>query len=278
MNPLRPGILTAALLTACQAPPAPDFNEAPLILSYSEGVADSQVIPVTVNGAAAWLALDTGSAHTFLFRQDDDPEWVEDAGEVRIGARTLRLPGYGAAGIGVEMFEGKPILGILGADFFLPRGEIDYPGGRVVNWGDGPIPAAQDLPSIPLRVVEDLARVRVVMDGRELDLMLDTGAHDSVLLGVDGQPGDEAVEVGTADGAFSTTWYGTSTIELPREAPRSVNVMRAQEIPYISPWLVEEQGAHGLLGLTSLGFRRLIFDGDRLRLGPLPPPGPPARN
>jgi len=270
LNPIRSGILPAILLlAACQAPPARVLNEAPLILSHSEGVADSQVIPVTVNGAEAWLALDTGSAHTFLYRGPDDPEWVENAGTVRIGSRTLQLPGYGDEGIGVEMFQGKPILGILGVDFFLPRGEIDYPSGRVINWGDRPIPGAQELPSIPLRVVEDLARVRVVMDGRELDLMLDTGAHDTVLLGVDGQPGDEPVEVGTADGAVSPVWYGTATIELPHEAPRTVNVMRALEIPYVSPWLVEEQGANGLLGLTSLGFRRLIFDGDRLRLGPL---------
>jgi hypothetical protein len=265
------GILTSALLlTGCQAAPAPAFNEAPLILTFADGVADSQVIPVEVNGTAAWLALDTGSAHTFLFRGQDDPEYVAEAGTVRIGTQTLTLPGYGAAGIGVEMFQGKPILGILGVDFFLPRGEIDYPGGRVVAWGDGAIPGAQNLPSIPLRVVEDLARVSVVMDGRTLDLMLDTGAHDTVLLGVDGQPGDEPAQVSTADGAISPVWIGASTVELPREAQRSVPVMRAREIDYISPWLVEEQGANGLLGMTSLGLRRLILDGDRLLLGPLP--------
>lgn len=265
----RLGILTSALLLAgCQAPPAAAYNEAPLILTFADGVADSQVVPVELNGAAAWLALDTGSAGTFLFRGPDDPPYVAHAGTVRIGSAVLHLPGYGAEGIGPEMFEGKPIVGILGADFFLPRGEIDYPGGRVVVWGNQPIPGARALPSLPLRVAGDLARVTVRLDGRDLDLMFDTGAHDTVLLGVDGLPGDEAAAVQTADGAESPVYAGTALIELPGEAARRVPVLRALEIPYISSWLVDEQGANGLLGLTSLGLRRIIFDGRRLRLGP----------
>jgi hypothetical protein len=224
---------------------------------------------VEVDGVAAWLALDTGSAGTFLYRKPGDPPYVAEAGTVRLGAKTVQLPGYGAEGIGPEMFLGKPILGILGVDFFLPRGEIDYPAGRVVAWGNRPIPGVTELPSLPLRVVGDLARVTVRVEGIELDLMLDTGAHDTVLLGVDGQPGDDAAAVGTADGAESPVYAGTALIELPHELPRRVPVLRALEIPYISPWLVDEQGANGLLGLTSLGLRRLIFDGELMRLGPI---------
>ena len=238
------------------------------MLTYDDGVADSQVVPVEVDGEPAWLAIDTGASLSFLFRKSDDPPFVEHAGDVRIGSVLFPLPGYGDDGIGPEMFQDKPILGILGVDFFLPRGEIDYPGGRVVHWGDEPIPGADELPGLPLRIVEDLARVSVNVDGRELDLMFDTGAHDTLLLGVDGQPGDEPVTVQTADGAQATVFAGQATIELPGEPPGSVPVLRALEIPYISPWLVDEQGANGLLGLTTLGLRRVVFDGDRLRLGP----------
>ncbi len=254
------------LAAACAAPPR-DANAVPLVVTLDDGVADSQVVPVEVNGRAAWLALDTGSELSFLFRGPGDPEFLESAGAVWIGDECLWLPAYGDDGIGVEWFDGKPILGVLGLDFFLPRGEIDYPGGRVVAYRSGPVPNARDLPGLPLRVADGVARVTVAIDGGELELAFDTGAHDTILLGVDAQPGDEEMAVQTADGAVALVFAGRATVTLPGEPPRSVPVMRAQEIPYLA-WLVDELDLDGLLGLTSIGFRRVVFDGDRLRLGP----------
>ena len=139
----------------------------------------------------------------------------------------------------------------------------------MVAYGAAPLPEAAALSAVALRVREGRARVPVRLDGQELDLLLDTGAHDTLWLGVDGLPGDEEAAVATADGAVAPVHVGTGTIELAGDPPREVRVLRARTVPYLSPWLMEEEGAHGLLGLTSVGFRRVVFDGDRLRLGPL---------
>ena len=100
--------------------------------------------------------------------------------------------------------------------------------------------------------------------------MLDTGAHDTILIGAAGDDDDEPARVQTADGRIWDVRIGSAVLSLPGEDSRSVPVMRAADLPYIAPELREIK-AHGLLGLTSLGWRRVVFDFDAglLRLGPL---------
>ena len=168
----------------------------------------------------------------------------------------------------MEWLDERPILGVLGVDFLLPHGEIDYPGGRVVSGGEARMAGVSELPGLPLRIVDQRPLVKVRLDGRDLELLFDTGAHDTLWLATSPRPGDEEIAVQTADGAIHSVFAGEAVIELPGEAPRAIPVLRANEIPYLSPWLVDELGADGLLGLTALGLRRVVFDGDRLRLGP----------
>lgn len=270
-------ILSGLLLFGCAAdhcgPAAASSNVVPLVTTLEDGVADSQVVPVRIDDREAWLALDTGAPFTFLFSDPDGPEYVEDAGTIEIGCEKWVVPGYRDEAIGVEMFRGKAIAGVLGLDFFLHLpAEIDYPGGRLVRYLDGDLPAGDmELPWVPLRGRERArALIDVVLDNTGFTLMFDTGAHDTILIDAQGGEDDEAALVQTADGRTWEVHLGKASLSLPGEDPRTIPVMRAPELEYIAPELRESR-AHGLLGLTSLGWRRVVFDfeGGALRLGPL---------
>lgn len=233
-------------------------NRVPLVTTRADGVADSQVVAVTVDGRAGWLALDTGSPLTFVFGGPDDPEYVEDGGWLALGCEAHTVPAIRFDTIDGEDFEGLPILGILGLDFFGAVGEIDYPGGTLARHPTAPADLAA-LPSAPLVLVEDRLLVDVVLDGAALRLMLDAGAHDTLWLGVEGDADDEVGYVEMADGTLWEVWFGTGQLALGADAPREVPVIRGLANDYIGPEL-EELGAHGLLGLTSVGWRRIGWD------------------
>jgi hypothetical protein len=250
------------------------------VVRDEDGVADVQTIPITKDGQEAWLALDTGSPLTFLFSDPSGPEFVDDAGGIQVGCETWEVPGYRQDAIGVEMLEGKPILGVLGIDFFendeqheRVAAEIDYPGGQLARYfTDDAIPPIFDsAPSLPLRGRDDdRPLVDVTIDDTPLTLMFDAGSHDTIWLGVEGDDDDEVSSVQTADGATWEVFIGDGVLALPDEPARTIPVMRALDIGYIKPEL-DELGAQGLFGLTGMGWRRILidFDAGAMRLGPL---------
>lgn len=267
-------ILPCLLLFGCTAGVGDSVtassNTVPLLTTLEDGVADSQVVPIRIEDGDAWLALDTGAPFTFLFSDPDGRELVENAGTIEIGSEKWQVPGYRDEAIGVEMFQGKPIVGVLGLDFFLDvPSEIDYPGGRLVRHLDRKLTASdRKLPEIPLRGRESArALIDVLLDEIELTLMLDSGAHDTILIGAGGEEDDELAHVQTADGQTWEVHVGKAILSLPEENPRTVPVLRTADFSYIAP----EIRAQGLFGLTSLGWRRVVFDFDAgvLRLGPL---------
>jgi hypothetical protein len=243
-----------------QPRPATSIDEVPLVTTVDDGVADVQVVPILFEGQDAWLALDTGSPLTFLFSDPAGPQYVEEAGTVLIGTQAWTLPGYREDAIGVEYFDARPILGILGIDYFADHPtELDYPGGRIVRWLEG-TPSLAGSSSVGLHGLEhDRPLVDVILDDTPLTLMLDAGAHDTIWLGVIGDADDEVAAVQTADGEVWEVYVGDGALAFPEEPERLVPVLRALDIGYIKPEL-DEIGAQGLLGLTSLGWRRVVFD------------------
>jgi hypothetical protein len=274
VNALRTGLVALAVpLSGCLAGrDTSSSTVVPLVTTRADGVADSQVVPVRCDGRRAWLALDTGAPFTFLFSDPGGDEYVEDAGEVELGGMRRRLPGYRDDAIGVETFRGRPIVGVLGLDWFADApAAVDYPGGRIVRYQDGVLPEDERLPTLPLRGRDDeRALVTVMLDGEALTLMLDTGAHDTILIDRVGDARDEVTAVQTADGRVWPVHVGEALLALPGEAPRTIPVLRAGDLAYVAPEL-RELGADGLLGLTALGWRRIVFDFDAgvVRLGPL---------
>lgn len=249
-------------------------NVVPLELTIADGVADVQAVPARFNGVDGWLGLDTGNPATFVFGGPDDPDYVPYAGDLTIGCETLPVPSRKLPAIGTEQLEGKPVFGVLGIDFFTDHpSEIDYPGARIARYLDGNGPPIDGLTTVPFVYVEPRLMVDVEIDSTPLTLIYDTGAHDTMWVGQDGNPGDEPILIGTADGDTFTAYVGTGVLALGDVRPRTITVLRAPEAPYLIDRLVQ-LGADGLLGATGMGFRRIVFDfaKEELRLGPLVTP------
>jgi hypothetical protein len=96
----------------------------------------------------------------------------------------------------------------------------------------------------------------------------DAGSPHTLWVGVDGLPGDEELQLGTADGATTTVYQGTALLDFAGESG-PITVWRAPSVPYLDRELAE-LAAQGLLGATGMGFRRIGFDlpHGRMLLGP----------
>jgi hypothetical protein len=246
-------------------------NELPLLITIEDGVADSQAVPVRYEGQDGWLGVDTGSPTTFVFGKEGDPEYVARAGSIELGCEVRPVASRTFDAIGVELLEGKPVLGVLGIDFFREYpSELDYPGRRVQRFLAGGGPDGVDaLAPMPFTFHDPRIVLDVALDATPVRLIYDTGAHDTIWVGVDGQPGDREVVLGSADGETISAFYGSAELTMTTDRPTDIRVLRAPEWPYLAEEL-REFDIDGLLGATGIGFRRVVFDfaSSRLLLGP----------
>lgn len=249
------------------------INQLTLGLTLEDGVADSQVVPVTWEGEEGYFSIDTGSPLTFIIGEPGDPEYVPNFGNATLGCETLPVALVTLEDFEVEYFEGTPIFGVLGLDFFRDvRSEIDYPGERVLRYLTED-PDVSGTAEVSVEFVEDRVLVESTLDEQPVRLIYDAGAHHTIWVGVEGAPGDEEMALGTADGSTTTVWEGTATLTMGNDEPRVITVWRAPTFPYLEDML-EELNADGLLGVTGMGFRRIVFDApsSALWLGPLVSP------
>jgi hypothetical protein len=247
-----------------------EVNDVPLRLDLDDD--GSITVLVEHEGQDALLALDTGSALSFLYLGADGPDYIPEAGSVVLGCETLSLPGRGFAAE-VAPRSGLPIVGVMGASFFVERvAELDFAGERIVRFAPGHEPADPvELSALPFENVLDHVLVRVTLDDVELRLMLDTGSPDLLHVGAEGQPGDVEVTGQDVEGNTFTMYFGTGSLEMAGQAGRTVPVLRAPEFPYFEE-TVEALGGdiQGLLGISSYAGRRLVFRPEEgyIRLGP----------
>jgi hypothetical protein len=255
------------------AEPACAVNRVPLLTTILDGTADAQAVSARLDGEDVYLGFDSGSPMTFIFGDPEGPEYVPDAAMISIGCVDWIVDAIRFEGIGEERLDGRRVVGVLGLDFFEEHAiAIDYPRGELVQYRER-APDLAGASSLPVRGLEELRVVTdVVLDGAPLALMVDTGAPSTIVLGMEGRPGDEEIVLGTADGRTWTAYAGDGVLEIPGEDARTVPILRAPELDYVEE-TVSEVGAAGLLGMTSLGWRKLIFDlpNERLHLFPREP-------
>ena len=244
-----------------------------LVVLRDGDIAARLYAPIALDGLGdALLLVDTGSELTFLFLGSDGPAYVERAGMIDIGCERLPIAGRNV-GAG-EAIGGREVVGILGTDYFLGApSEIDLREGRAVRYLDGDAPREGEA-FAALAYEDRLGHILVdaIVDETPLHLMLDTGAPHILWLGEAGRPGDDEVTTADAKGHLLSLWLGPSTLELAKDAPREVGVLRAPSFPYFEETVrALGGGIDGLLGLSALGLRRVIIaPGARvMRLEPL---------
>ncbi len=249
------------------SPGACDVNEVSLTLTFDEdSLVDSQLVPVTTARGDGWLSIDTGSAGTFVYGPDSTTKQP-----ITIGCETLRVI---SRDFEAEMYDGKPILGVLGSDFFVSPAivaDFDYPKHRIARHAKGAPAGVDSYVDVPYLDAGGHIAVRAEVDGLMRVLLWDTGSGHTLLVPELGRDTDTKVPIGDVSGAVIDAWIGPSEIVFGGET-KQLPTYRVPKWPYFESYqktLLPDLA--GLFGRSSMGFRRIVIDGKarRLRLGPI---------
>lgn len=239
-------------------------NVVPLTVTYSGGRISDQVVPVRAGEEEGWLAIDTGSALTFLYGPDSLVKTPIVVGCETIEVITRDFPR--------ERFQGKPIVGVMGADFFTSKTtDFDYPGGRIVRHTKDAPAGTEGYLEVPWIDAAGHIAVRAEVDGTSHVLMVDTGSPHVLLVGVAGRPTDEQTGIQDAGGNIVDAWIGDSEVVLGGEK-KVAPVLRVPDWPYFESYATSlHPEMAGLFGTSAIGFRRIVVDpaAHVLRLGPV---------
>lgn len=253
-------------LSGCATTAALRFSRVPIAFTtpgdIKTGVIGGMVVPVAHNGRVGYLAIDTGSALTFLYLGKNGAEYQPHAGNVTIGSETLTLPGRG---FDADDETSIGIIGVLGADYFVQQPCVFEPAhARITRFPDpaSPPPApVEGATRVPFELVAGHIIVQLRADGRDLRLMWDTGSPHLLWLGEEGVEGDETITGEDVEGGRFPMYLGSATIELPGESPRRVTTLRVPHFPYFEGTVKALGGRiDGLAGQSVFGARSLTFD------------------
>jgi hypothetical protein len=231
--------------------------------------------------SVGYLAMDTGSALTFLYLGREGARYVEYAGRVRIGREVFDLPGRNFQ---EDDDRGIGIVGVLGADYLLdvpsvfdPRSGLitRYPEDAGKPVGERAIDAIETVAEVPFEDVGGHIIVTVRVDGRDLRLMWDTGCPHLLWLGEGGREGDEEHTGEDVEGGRFPMYFGTAMLEVgggedggASEDAREIPALRVPRFLYYEG-TVEALGGNiqGLAGQSVFGRRVMVFDAARGVIG-----------
>jgi predicted aspartyl protease len=265
-------------------------------LPFASRRTDLPVVLVGVNGATVPALIDSGADHSVV-----DAAFAEERGlpnawtpptiaygvgggpqvgrgvalDLRLGNLRLRRlkavalglgPIAQAAGLGVPLVLGQDLLSGLIADFEFPRRRVTLH--RRAGWSPPPGAVSADA-----RRQGRGLHVRVALEGRPIEVLLDTGASSALALsrttaetaglldGREAQPTSSVVLGGVAQGAR----VEARTLAFAGQTLRDVgvDVFEAARVPGFPS---------GMLGVEALRRRRAILDlgGGKLHLLPVP--------
>ncbi|AKU99643.1 hypothetical protein AKJ09_06307 [Labilithrix luteola] len=264
------GCSTADGSTGTSNDPATDgcaTNSVPMLVKFSAGYASDQFVPVTVDGTQGYFTIDTGSSSTFVYGPDDHTARYE----VAIGCETVNVIRRDFA---PSVAFGKPVLGVLGADFLRAvTTDFDYPGGKIVRHHGVPPTGTEGYLTVPIVDASGHIAVEAKVDGASKLLMVDTGSPHVVLAWTEGRPDDQAVNVEDINGTLIPAYLGDSDVSLESETKR-IPVYRIPSWPYFQSFAKKlHPDLAGLYGRSSLGYRRIIIDNSAsvLEFGPIQP-------
>ncbi|MBX3315372.1 MAG: hypothetical protein KF902_00760 [Phycisphaeraceae bacterium] len=238
-------------------------------------------VAAAYKGTVGYLAMDTGSALTFLYLGRDGERYVKHAGTVRIGCESFDLPGRNFQ---EDDDRGIGIIGVLGADYLLDVPSVfDPSSGLITRYpddagkpvGERAIDAIETVAEIPFEDVGGHILVTVRVDGRDLRLMWDTGCPHLLWLGEGGRAGDEEHTGQDVEGGQFPMYFGAAMLELPpgrggatSEPAREIPALRVPRFPYYEG-TVEALGGniHGLAGQSVFGRHVMVFDAVRGVIG-----------
>jgi hypothetical protein len=235
----------------------------PLVIERRAGHPVRFYVRVEGEGGPGLMLLDTGTAKSHLTRPMNGPAMVSQAGRIRVGCRTQAMDGWAERAL--DPFGGLPVLGSFGADFVMKgTTELDLRSGRLIRWGQLLPDVVRAWPQVALGTKDGMPVTRAVVDGYPLELLVDTGSEDSILMTEDLD--DRQATVTTDALGNSLRLVSMTSSLLWGAAPQNVRVSWTRQFPAFQRLVQSWGGTAGLLGVTSLGERRIVFDASDRRL------------
>lgn len=258
--PARPIAANAVRVAPrCEAP-------TPLEIHHdAEGHVDILHALLTARGAEGPFLVDTGSQRSFVIHDGDESG---SSATAIISCTETKLPII-ARMLPRTTPDGRPRAGVLGADL-LAHGEVldlDLAKGQLAWYSPAPrVPVGAVVVPVELRKGW-LVASGIRVDGREVKLVIDTGAQNVILVDHVARP--DEIREDTFDGTASpvTLFHADGVVTYADGVRRRVPVDRTDAFPTLQG-LIANLGSDvaGLLGMTALGRDRVILDRESMVL------------
>ena len=248
-----------------RAQPAPTCQQpAPLLVHHDEaGRVDRLHARLTARGLVGSYLVDTGSLTSFVTHSGSEDG--ASASTVIFCQRTS-LPIIARLRPGTTP-SGEPQAGVLGSDLVAHGAVLD------LDLARGALSLYEPARAVPPGAIVLPIEYRngwlvasgIKVDGRDVKLVVDTGASNVIL--VDKLPRAGEVREDTVDGTASaiTLYHGDGEIAFAGDVARHVPVDRTDSFSTLEGLIANLGGdVAGLLGLTSLGRDRIILTRESL--------------
>lgn len=244
---------------------APACAEPARLLVHQDGAGrvDRLHARLTARGILGDYLVDTGSLKSYV--TNSGSEALSSASTV-IFCQEATLPMIARIRPGTTP-EGQPQAGVLGSDLIAQAAVLDLDlANGALSWYQ---PAREVPPGAIVLPIEYrhgwLVASGIKVDGRDVKLVLDTGASNVIL--VDKAPRPNEIREDTVDGTASpiTLYHDDGVVTFAGDIPRQVPVDRTDSFPTLQGLIANLGGdVAGLLGLTSLGRERILISRESL--------------
>lgn len=252
------------------AEPAPRCEALTPLLVHHDGAGrvDRLHARITARGVTGDFLVDTGSRTSFATHSGEEKD---SSARAVISCTETTLPIIARLRPGVTP-DGRPQSGVLGADLVAHGETLDLDlAGETLAWyapGVAPEMLPPDVVRLPIEHRKGwLVASGLRVNGREVKLVVDTGATNVILVDPTPRPGE--VREDTVDGTASaiTLFHADGEIAFPDGVVRQVPVDRTDAFPTLEGLIATLGGdVAGLLGMTSLGRDRVVLGPDAMFL------------
>jgi hypothetical protein len=212
-------------------------------------------------GRDGYVIVDSGTSRSWLKASGRGPEFTPDAYVARLGGERMHMLGRR---VPFTENHDKPIIGCVGNDYLLA-------GVTVLDLGRGHLtrmPARARVPGsntwhrFPIEVQGGIILTQAVLGGKQRTLLVDTGAPSSILIGQRLGPNARHEEKGDVYDQPLDLEQVEMPLQLPDGSSRVVPVELMEHFAHLENDVARPLKRHidGILGLSSLGGRRVIFD------------------
>jgi hypothetical protein len=258
----------ASSSTAHSAPAAVCAEPAPLLVHHDRGGRVDRVhATLTARGRRGPFLVDTGSRTSFATHEGD--EEPRSANTV-IACRETSLPIIARIRPGTTP-DGQPQAGVLGADLVAHGAVLDLDlARRTLLW----IPPELPPPIVPSSVVLPielrsgwLVASGIRLGGRDVKLIVDTGASNVIIVSQEPRPGEIREETVDGTAAPITLYRGTGELAFAGGPAREVPVDRSDSFATLESLIAQLGGdVDGLLGMSSLGVDRVVIGSESMTI------------